>query len=337
MAQETTPPPVSLAGRVSRRLAVLGDRVWTPRAPDIALSAWGAAGLPAPVDRLLTEAWLLAAERAGEALTSGDRLAIGRLARAAEGGAAPYAVVGDSHSKILVRRDRRRGAWLTPIHRPFTGASARGLGVAGSRSRAGERVRHDVEALLVFAPRILLMFGQIDVEFVHPYRRFEARRLAFDPVEMTAFVDETIERYAKVLAELVAPADRARIDLVSILPPALSDAAWRNGYRNAHIAALHGPADSRVELDGLEIPAAPVRARTHAAFNARLAEVAASLGYGYLDLFTPLMAGETVDSLYLGPAAGGDHHLDYHATRAVVIERLWPRLLSVDPVRGAAL
>jgi lysophospholipase L1-like esterase len=337
MAQETTPPPVSLAGRVSRRLALLGDRVWTPRAPDIALNAWGAARLPAPVDRLLTEAWLLAAERAGEALTSGDRLVVGRLARATEGGATPYAVVGDSHSRILVRRHRRQGAWLLPVHRLFTGASARGLGVTGSRSGAGERMRRDVEALLAFAPRILLMFGQIDIEFVHPYRRFEARRLAFDPVEMATFVDETVERYAKVLAELVAPADRARIDLVSILPPALSDAAWRDGYRNAHIAALHGPADSRIELDGLERPAAPVRAQVHAAFNARLTQVAASLGYGYLDLFTPLMAGETVDPRYVGPAAGGDHHLDYHATRAVVIERLWPRLLSVDPVRGGAL
>jgi hypothetical protein len=79
-----------------------------------------------------------------------------------------------------------------------------------------------------------------------------------------------------------------------------------------------------------------VRTQAHAAFNARLAEVAASLGYGYLDLFTPLMAGETVNARYLGPAAGGDHHLDYHATRTVVIERLWPRL-SVDPARGSAL
>jgi lysophospholipase L1-like esterase len=330
MAQETTPPPVSLAGRVSRRLTALGDRVWTARTSDIALNAWGAAGLPAPVDRLLTEAWLRAAQRAGEALTSGDHLAADRLVRAAEGRATPYAVVGDSHSRILVRRDRRRGAWLLPIHRLFTGASARGLGVAGSRSGAGERMRHDVEALLAFAPRILLMFGQIDVEFVHPYRRFETGRLAFDPAEMTAFVDETIERYAKVLAGLVAPVDRARIDLVSILPPALSDAAWRSGYRNAHIASLHGPADSRIELDGLEIPAAPVRTQAHAAYNARLAEVAASLGYGYLDLFTPLMAVDTVEPRYLGPAAGADHHLDHHATRSVVLERLWPRL-SVDP------
>ena len=336
MAQAKTPPLVSLAGRVSRRLAVLGDRVWTPRAPDIALNGWGAAGLPAPVDRLLTEAWLLAAERAGEALTSGDRFAIDRLARAAEGAAAPYAVVGDSHSRILVRRDRRQGAWLLPVHRLFTGASARGLGVAGSRSGAGERMRHDVEALLAFTPRILLMFGQIDVEFVHPYRRLEAGRLAYDPAEMAAFVDETVERYAKVLAKLVAPADRARIDLVSILPPALSDAAWRDGYRNAHIAALHGPLNSRIELDGLEIPAAPVRTQVHAAFNARLAQVAATLGYGYLDLFSPLMAADTVEHRYLGPAAGADHHLDHHATRSVALGRLWPRL-SVDPARGAAL
>ena len=223
-----------------------------------------------------------------------------------------------------------------PVHRLFAGASARGLGVAGSRSGAGERMRHDVEALLAFTPRILLMFGQIDVEFVHPYRRFETGRLTYDPAEMAAFIDETIDRYAKVLAGLVAPIDRARIDLVSILPPALSDAAWRSGYRNAHIATLHGPADSRIELEGLEIPTAPVRAQVHAAFNARLAKVAATLGYGYLDLFSPLMAGQTVESRYLGPVAGADHHLDHHATRTVALERLWPRL-SIDPAQGVAL
>lgn len=336
MALKATTPPVSLAGRASRRLVALGERVWTARAPDLALNAWGAAPLPPPVDRLLTEAWLAAAQRAGEALTSGDRLAADRLAGAVETGAVRYAVVGDSHSRVLVRRGRRDGAWLLPIHRLFTGASARGLGVADSRSGAGERMRRDVEILLGVAPRILLMFGQVDLEFVHPYRRFAAGRLAFDAVEMAGFIDETVGRYAEVLAGLVAPADRGRIDLVSILPPALSDAAWRDGYRNAHIAAQHGRAGDSVELAGLEIPAAPLRAAAHAAFNVRLAQVAATLGYGYLDLFTPLMAGETVDPRYLGPAAGGDHHLDHHATRPVVLERLWPRL-SIDLARGRGL
>lgn len=326
MARDATAAPISLIGMASRQLIASGNQVWTARAPDLALNAWGGALLPSPVDRLLSEAWLFAAQRGGELLTCGDRLAVDRLANATKAGAAPYAVVGDSHSRMLVRRDRRHDAWLLPVHRLFTGASARGLGVTDSRSGAGERMRRDVETLLGLTPRILLMFGQVDLEFVHPYRRFEAGRLIFDPAEMTAFIGETIERYAEVLDGLVAPADRARIDLVSILPPALSDAAWRNGYRNAHIAALHGPANAGATLDGLEIPTAPLRARAHAAFNVRLAEVAGALGYGYLDLFTPLMAGPTVDPRYLGPPAGGDHHLDHHATRAVVLGRLWPRL-----------
>lgn len=329
-------PPPSLAARLSRRLIGVGERAWTPAASDFALKTWGAAPLPAPADRLLTEAWLIAARRGGEALTSGNRHAADRLDAAKRAGATPYAVVGDSHSRILVRRDRRDGAWLLPIHRLFTGASARGLGVTGSRSGAGETLRRDVEALLKVTPRLLLMFGQVDLEFVHPYRRFEAGRMAFDPDEMAAFLDETIGRYAEVLAGLADPADRTRIDLVSILPPALSDAAWRDGYRNAHIAALHGAAEDRIALSGLEIPAAPVRALAHAAFNTRLAEVATTLGYSYLDLFTPLMAGATADPRFLGSAAGGDHHLDHQATRAVVLDRLWPRLL-VDPAQGAGL
>ncbi len=319
-------PPISLAGRVSRRLVGVGEQVWTGKVPGSVLNAWGGAALPDGAEKLLAQAWMAASERLAEQLAVGDPLTTDRLAGAVRAGGAPYAVVGDSHSRILVRRDRRGRDWLLPVHRLLTGASARGLGSADSRSGAGEQLRRDIAPLLRVAPRVLLMFGQVDVEFVHPYRRFQSGRMAFDPAEMSAFIAETVERYVEVLAGLVAPADRHRIDLVSILPPALSDGAWRQGYRNAHIAWLHGEADGRIDLAGLEIPPVALRAETHADFNAHLAQAAATLGFGYLDLFSPLMAGPTVDPVFLGPMAGGDHHLDHHRTRQVVLERLWPLL-----------
>ncbi len=335
-ASPSKAPSTGLAGTLSRRLAGLGHRVWDDRAPGSALKTWGRSRLPAPVDRLLTEAWLTAAERAGEVLTSGNRVAAERLTAATRAGAVAYAVVGDSHSRILVRRDHRDDAWLLPAHRLHTGASARGLGAAASRSGTGERLRRDLEALFAVVPRVLVMFGQVDVEFVHPYRRFAAGRLAYEPAEMAAFLDETVDRYVAAMADRVAPADRSRVDIVSILPPALSDAAWRDGYRNAHIVALHGQADAPTDLKGLEIPAASVRTAAHAAFNGRLAQAAQASGFGYLDLFNPLLADDVVDPRHLGPAAGRDHHLDHHATRPVALQRLWSRL-SVDPVGARGL
>ncbi|WP_426010333.1 hypothetical protein [Caulobacter sp. DWR2-3-1b2] len=319
-------PSISPAARVSRRLVVVGERIWTDTLPGAVLNAWGAAVLPHAADRLLAEAWMAASKCLADQLTTDDRFTADRLAEAVRAGAMPYAVVGDSHSRILVRRARRGRRWLLPIHRLLTGASARGLSSTESRSGAGEQLGRDIAPLLRAAPRILLMFGQVDVEFVHPYRRFRAGRTAFDPIELAAFLDETVERYVDALARRIAAADRERIDLVSILPPALSDLAWRRGYRNAHIAQLHGEADGRIDLAGLEIPVAAARVTAHADFNTRLAAAAPALGFGYLDLFAPLMAGPMVDPAFQGPAAGQDHHLDYHATREVVLDRLWPWL-----------
>lgn len=323
---EPAKPPISLAGHLSQRLIRIGERVWTDRLPGVVLNAWGGAVLPRAADRLLAEAWLTASERLADQLTTSDALTTERLTEATRAGATPYAVVGDSHSRILVRRDRRGEAWLLPIHRMLTGASARGLGAADSRSGAGDQLRRDMTPLLRAAPRILLMFGQVDVEFVHPYRRAQAGRLAFHPAEMSAFIDETVERYVESLAGLIAPADRHRIDMVSILPPALSDLAWRQGYRNAHIVSLHGEALGRIDMTGLEIPSMASRTADHAAFNLRLADAATALGFGYLDLFRPLMAGSVVNPVFQGSAAGGDHHLGHNDTRDVVLKRLWPRL-----------
>ncbi|CAN5466931.1 hypothetical protein BH10PSE4_BH10PSE4_23070 [soil metagenome] len=120
-------PPTSLAGHVSQRLIGIGQRVWTDRLPGAVLNAWGAAVLPRAADRLLAEAWLAASERLADQLTTGDLLTADRLAEAVRAGAAPYAVVGDSHSRILARRDRGGSRWVVRTHRLLTGASVRGV------------------------------------------------------------------------------------------------------------------------------------------------------------------------------------------------------------------
>lgn len=323
------PLALDLVRRASRSL-------WSPRTSDPAaratiraLGAGFGASRPDAASPLET-AWSELA-RAASASDANDR-----LVRLAPGGARPYAVIGDSHSRLLVRRARDRdGRWLAPLWWLETGASARGLGRADARSGAGERVGAAINrALAVSDAPILLKFGQVDVEFVQVFKRLEQGQAAFDPSAFKTFADETVTRYLAFLVGAVAPDDRSRVRLCSLFPPALSDAAWRTGYVNAHIVDLHGPADGGdlVErLSGLEIPDLRVRTALHAGINAALASAARAEGFGVLDDFTPFLGADGVaDPRYLGGAAGRDHHLDFHATRALMVDRMW-RLLEGSP------
>lgn len=235
-------------------------------------------------------------------------------------GAAPIAIVGDSHSTQLVRRSARGDRWMAPLHLLCTGASARGLANPTAAAGAGAKVR----ALLAAAPPMptVFMFGQVDVEFVHAFKRLESGVSRFDPAGFDAFADETVERYLGFLSEVVPDERRALASIASIFPPALSDAAWRQGYVNAHIADLHGPTD-RTGLAGLEIPSLAERTRLHRLFNGKLATAADKAGFGFLDLFTPLLEGDTVRRSLLGRARGANHHLGYAASRGAVLEPLW--------------
>jgi hypothetical protein len=307
----------------------VGRSLWSPRTSDPAARATiRALGAGFDAERrdaasLLEKAW---AELALMAAQSGN---LERLRDLTPDGARPYVVIGDSHSRLLVRRSRdARDRWLAPLWWLESGASARGLGQAEARSGAGGRVRAAVrQALGLSGAPILLKFGQVDVEFVQMFKRLEVDRPAFDPAVFRAFADETIGRYVAFLVDAVVPADRARMHVCSLFPPALSDAAWRTGYVNAHLVDLHGPAD-REGLAGrlakLEIPDLAARTAQHAVFNAALAAAARAEGFAVCDDFTALLGpGGVVDPRWLGPQAGADHHLDFHAVRPQVVDRLW--------------
>lgn len=323
------PLALDLVRRASRRL-------WSPRTSDPAaratIRAFGAGFGAARPDAAspLETVWSELA-RAASASDADDR-----LPRMVLDGARPYAVIGDSHSRVLVRRARDRdGRWLAPLWWLETGASARGLGRVDARSGAGERVGVAIHrALAISDAPILLKFGQVDVEFVQVFKRLELGQIAFDPSAFKVFADETVARYVAFLASVVAPADRSRVRLCSLFPPALSDAAWRTGYVNAHIVELHGPADSgnlAGRLSGFEIPDLRARTALHADVNAALTSAGRAEDFDILDDFTPFLGeGGVADPRYLGVAAGRDHHLDFHATRAQVVDRMW-RLLEGSP------
>jgi hypothetical protein len=248
------------------------------------------------------------------------------IAAARRMGGAPYAVVGDSHSTHLVRHGRREGRWLLPLHRLCTGASARGLANPEASAQAGAKVRAFLGHLATAPMPTLFKFGQVDLEFVFTFKRLESSENAFDEAAFDAFADETVERYVAFLAEGVPAVLRPLARVAGVFPPALSDAAWRQGYVNAHIAALHGPADPAAldRLAGLEIPPLAVRTRLHARFNARLFEAAGAAGFSVLDGFEALLGPDgTLAPRFLGRARGANHHLGYAASRAPMAELAW--------------
>ena len=242
-------------------------------------------------------------------------------------GAAPIAIVGDSHSTHLVRRGWQGERWMLPLHRLCTGASARGLSNPEAAAGAGAKVRQFLDALALTPMPVVFKFGQVDLEFVFTFKRLEAGEAAFDPDAFDAFAAETVDRYIAFLKDATPPGLRARAHVAGVFPPALSDKAWRQGYVNAHIADLHGPADRRAlteRLAKLELPSLEERTKLHNAFNARLFGAASAAGFGVMFGFKALLGPDGVAAPeHLGKAQGGNHHLGYAATRGPVLEQLW--------------
>jgi hypothetical protein len=253
-----------------------------------------------------------------------------------EAGAAPYAVIGDSHSLQMVRRDRRGDRWLLPFHWLCRAASARGIGNEAGRSGAAGVVRAALAALQPHKMPVILKFGQVDVEFVYAFKRIESGETPFDEARYVAFVDETAERYAAALDALVPEVMRRRTIVASIFPPALSDAAWIRGYANAAVTDQHADrtvADLSSAIRSLEIPSLSVRTRMHARFNAKMQGAAADMKMGYLDGFTPLVGSDgALAPRYRGRRDGGDHHLAFQAARRPLIAGLWNALDEQDHV-----
>lgn len=228
---------------------------------------------------------------------------------------------------MLLRRDSREGRWLAPLGFLESGASARGLAGDG-RSGAGPRVRAALARLLAIDDLpILLKFGQVDVEFVHTFKRLAAGESAFDEAGFDAFVDETVARYVGFLVSAIPTAQRRRVRVMSLFPPTLSDPSWRAGYLNGHIVDLHGPADGEdlsKALSRLEIPNLARRTGLHARANLRLREAAEAEGFVVIDDMSPLLGPDgVVDPGFLGPAAGRDHHLDFYASRPALLDLVW--------------
>jgi hypothetical protein len=261
------------------------------------------------------------------ALAADPAQALASIEALAARGASPVLIAGDSHSRLYVQRDRRGGRWLLPLHHLATGASARGLARAGSRSGEGERLRGLLEAAEAAGASfpVLLVFGQVDVEFIFTFKRLEQDPPAnHDGRAFDAFCRETAEAYAAFAAGLPMAPDLA---LAEIFPPALSDAAWRQGYLNAHIAQQHTtlePAALGERLAATRVEDLAARTGQHRVFNGHLRAAAEARGVAVIEAFDDLLNPCGVAGPErLGPAAGRDHHLDVEAVRPATVTRLW--------------
>ncbi len=260
----------------------------------------------------------------------------------ARDGARPYFVAGDSHSNQYCLTGTSGADWLLPIHLLCTAGSARGLANPDSRSGYGDHLRQAVRIIEALPGSdevpFFLQFGQVDIELVYHYRRVMDGQLVLNIDDYRAFCDATLERYSAFVSELFAPPKRLCVFLVSVFPPALSDAAWRRGYVNDDIAQREQTIPAAALSAGIrELEIADLRQRTemHACYNAGLRAACRRLGFRFVDGFTPFLGADgLVDPRYVIPESNGaEHHLDSRATYAALAAMIWPCIGAIGPAK----
>jgi hypothetical protein len=258
-------------------------------------------------------------------------------------GARPYFVAGDSHSNHFSLTGARGAEWLLPVHLLCTGGSAAGLGNPASLSGYGALLRDAVGAVeaLPGSGRMpfLVQFGQVDIEFVYHFRRVRDNATELDLDDYRRFCDGVVQRYLAFMAGLFEAPRRGRVCLVSVFPPALSDAAWAQGYVNEDISRRESPDSLRALSEGISgLRIADLRQRTaiHLHFNDRLRAGALRMGFGFADAAAPFLGRDgTIDPRFLVPEANGnEHHLDSRRTYDSAVDLVWRCLDAAGPPWG---
>lgn len=233
----------------------------------------------------------------------------------------PYLLIGDSHSRLCRLVGANQCAPIVPIHILCTAGSALGLSNPQARSGYGSHLKRLAEVLThvdATALPIVFQFGQVDLEFVSTFRRIATGRNAFDAAWFETFSREVAGSYTTFLTEHFGG---FRTHAASVFPPALSDAAWKEGYVNAHVAELEGEEAAAVmrAVQDLDIPDLLHRTALHRRFNDLLRIRCQETGLQFLDLFQDLVgADETVRPDLVVNSGGRDHHLDFDPTRSLI-------------------
>jgi hypothetical protein len=241
----------------------------------------------------------------------------------------PYVLIGDSHSNLYVRYNASAEMDLAPIHLLCGAGSAMGLNNSASKSQYGQRLkvwikdaRFNIE---LFSTPVFLKFGQVDTEFVWTFDRIRKGRKYYDRRNFEEFSSRSVKAYCDFLDDFCTRIDPSVLRICSIFPPTLSDAAWTQGYMNAHVNTLEGEgeeSDLKEAIQGLEIPDLAERTKLHAYYNDQLRTEAESRGLIFIDDFSPLVGEQgVVDDVFMLDHNGDDHHLRFSPI-APEIERL---------------
>lgn len=101
----------------------------------------------------------------------------------------------------------------------------------------------------------------------------------------------------------------AGTSVASIFLPTICDAAWSDGYVNAHIAAVEyaGAVDVLESIPPLRVPNINKRTRLHARFNDLLQEAATAAGLTFWNGFDPMFETDgIIDPAFLSAYNGTD-------------------------------
>jgi hypothetical protein len=249
-----------------------------------------------------------------------------------EFGALPYFVLGDSHSRLYQHPGLGFGQdWLLPISVTCSGGSARGLGNPASNLRYGERLRRfleRVEPALAEGVACFFKFGQVDLEYLLPFRAVQAGAGRITEAEAWRYAEETLDRYLAFLEAAIPAPRRARTFVCSVCLPALADEAWREVCAEGLLAFMKAtPEQAGALREGFATVAVPdlrQRSRLHRRFNARLKAAAEERGFGFVDDAGPFWdePRQTLDPRHATRGAGRDVHMDRSPETLAVLAAL---------------
>ncbi|GAB3177074.1 hypothetical protein GCM10027060_00790 [Nesterenkonia halophila] len=232
-------------------------------------------------------------------------------------------VLGDSHSTLFFPTHFYAGrlGYRDSLPVRVTGRSIRAASLAGFRPGSSKlNVKEEISAALAEAQKLVLAFGQVDLELGYYYRL----AIKQEEIEPTRYVEWLLAIYRDFLNGLeLAPCDVALkgVNLTALSP---------RGFATRYV--------SRIVTEGKDMTwkeAVPVvrphvlsegeQNAMHLAFNAGLAQLTEELGLRYFDLNEEL-ATSPHPALAAGPITLADQFktgaFDHHVADTVVARRV---------------
>lgn len=231
---------------------------------------------------------------------------------------------GDSHGTYFFETAFYAGrlGLQQPLSYRINGRIFAGASVAGFRGeRSTLMVREAILATLPGCDRLILAFGQVDLELGY-YYRLAVKGEAIDP---GSYVTWLTGIYVRFLAGFL-PAGHCRVAVKGVNLTALAPRPFATRYVARVVkegtTLTQAEAERRVEPF---ILAEDAQNAMHLQFNAELARQAAALGCGYFDLVAQTGNG-SLHGLSTQPLRLADHFrtagFDHHLADTVVTRRL---------------